>query len=45
MDLRGRLDEVLQMSAGEKITEIDEFAMILVLDYEDIRTGGGYIPC
>lgn len=33
VDLRGRLDQVLQMGAGEEVAEIDELAVVLVLDY------------
>ena len=32
VDLRGRLDEVLQVRAGEEVAEVYEFAVILVLD-------------
>ena len=32
VDLRGGLDEVLEMGAGEEVTEVDEFAVGLVLD-------------
>jgi len=35
MDLRCRLDQILQMSAGEEVAEIDEFAMVLVFDIDD----------
>ena len=33
VDLCGRLDQVLQVSAGEEVTEVDEFAVVLVLDW------------
>lgn len=33
VDLCGGLDEVLQVGAGEEVTEIDEFAVGLVLDW------------
>jgi hypothetical protein len=33
VDLRGRLDEVLEVGAGEEVAEVDEFAVVLVLDY------------
>ena len=32
MDLCGRLDQVLQVGAGEEVAEVDEFAVVLVLD-------------
>lgn len=32
VDLRGRLDQVLQVGAGEEVAEVDEFAVVLVLD-------------
>jgi hypothetical protein len=32
VDLCGRLDQVLQVGAGEEVTEVDEFAVVLVLD-------------
>jgi len=33
VNLRGRLDKVLQVCAGEEVAEVDEFAVGLVLDY------------
>ena len=33
VDLCGRLDQVLQVGAGEEVTEVDEFAVVLVLDW------------
>jgi hypothetical protein len=32
MDLRGGLDEVLQMGTGKEVTKVDEFAVGLILD-------------
>lgn len=32
VDLRGRLDQVLQMGAREEVAKVDEFAVVLVLD-------------
>ena len=32
MDLRGRLDEVLQVGAGKEVAEVYEFAVVLILD-------------
>lgn len=34
VDLAGRLNQVLQMGAGEEIAEVDEFAVVLVLDID-----------
>lgn len=34
VDLCGRLDQVLQVSAGKEVAEIYEFAVVLVLDYD-----------
>ena len=39
VDLRGGLDEVLEMGAGQEVTEVDEFAVGLVLDCEMLVTG------
>jgi hypothetical protein len=33
MDLCGRLNQVLQVGAGEEVAEVDEFAVVLVLDW------------
>jgi hypothetical protein len=33
VDLRCRLNQVLEVSAGEEVAEIDEFAVVLVLDF------------
>ncbi len=35
VDLRGRLDEILEVRAGEEVAEVDEFAVVLVLDVDD----------
>ena len=35
VDLRRRLHEVLQVRAQEEVAEIDEFAVVLVLDVDD----------
>jgi hypothetical protein len=32
VDLRSGLNEVLKVSAGQEVTEVDEFAVVLVLD-------------
>ena len=34
MDLRGRLDKVLQVRAREEVPEVDELAVSLVLDVD-----------
>ena len=34
MDLRGRLDQILQVGAGEEVAEVDEFAVALVFDVD-----------
>ena len=34
VDLRGRLDQVLQVGTGKEVAEVDEFAVVLVLDYD-----------
>jgi len=35
VDLRGRLDEVLEMRAREEIAEVHKLAVLLVLDVDD----------
>ena len=35
MDLRCGLDQVLQMGTGEEVSQVDEFAVVLVLDIDD----------
>lgn len=35
MDLAGRLDQVLQMSASEEVAQVDELAMCLVFAVDD----------
>ena len=34
MDLRGRLDQILQVGAGEEVAQVDEFAVALVFDVD-----------
>jgi hypothetical protein len=34
MDLRCRLNEVLEVGASEEVAEVDEFAVVLILDCE-----------
>lgn len=34
VDLRGGVDQILEVSAGEEIAEVDEFAVLLVLDVD-----------
>jgi hypothetical protein len=38
VDLRGGFDQVLQVSASEKVAQIDEFAVVLVLHIDDTPT-------
>jgi hypothetical protein len=38
VNLCGRLDEVLQVGACEEVTEVDEFAVGLVLDCKKLAT-------
>lgn len=35
VDLRSGFDQVLEMGAGEEISEVDEFAVVLVLDVDN----------
>jgi hypothetical protein len=35
MDLRCCLDQVLEMGAGEEVSEVDKFAVVLVLDVDN----------
>ena len=35
VDLGGGFDQVLEVGAGEEISEIDEFAVVLILDVDD----------
>lgn len=35
VDLRCGLDEILEMGAEKEVAEVDEFAMVLVLDVDD----------
>lgn len=35
MDLRRRLDQVLEVGAEQKVPEVDEFAVVLILDVDD----------
>lgn len=32
VDLRGGVDEILKVGAGKEVAEVDEFAVLLVLD-------------
>jgi hypothetical protein len=43
VDLGGGFDEILQMGACEEVAEVDEFAVVLVLDYWRVSAcyGGG----
>jgi len=35
MDLRCRFNQVLEMGAGEEVSEVDEFAVILILNIDN----------
>ena len=35
MDLGSRLDQVLQVGARQEVPQVDEFAMVLILDIDD----------
>lgn len=35
VDLRRRLDQVLQVSAGEEVAKVHKFAVVLILDIDD----------
>lgn len=35
VDLAGRLDKILQMGAGQEVAQVDELAVVLVLDVDD----------
>ena len=35
VDLRGGLDEILEMGSGEEVSEVDEFTVVLILDVDD----------
>ena len=35
MDLRCGLDQILEMGAGKEVSEVDEFAMVLILNIDN----------
>lgn len=35
VDLAGGFDQILKMGAGQEVAQVDEFAMVLVLDVDD----------
>jgi hypothetical protein len=35
VDLRGRLDEILEVGSQKEVSEVDEFAMVLVFNVND----------
>lgn len=35
MDLRCGLNEILEMGSGEEISEVDKFAVVLILDVDN----------
>lgn len=38
MDLAGGLDEVLQVSAGQEVSQVNEFAVVFILDVNHAPT-------
>ena len=40
VDLRGGLDQILKMGAGQEIAQVDEFAVVLVFDVDDAPAVG-----
>jgi hypothetical protein len=37
VDLGGGFNEVLKMGTGQEVAQVDEFAVVLVLNYEAVR--------
>ena len=35
MDLRCGFDQILEMGPGEEVSEVDEFAVVLILNVDD----------
>lgn len=35
VDLRSRFDQILEMGTGEEVSEVDEFAVVLILDVDN----------
>jgi hypothetical protein len=35
MDLRGRLNQILEVGAGKEVSEVDEFAVVLILNVDN----------
>jgi hypothetical protein len=35
VDLRGGFDQVLEVGSGEEVSEVDELAVVLILDVDD----------
>lgn len=35
VDLRGGLNEILQMGSEQEVTQVDEFAVVLILDVDN----------
>jgi hypothetical protein len=35
VDLRSSFDQVLEMGTGEEVSEVDEFAVVLILDVDN----------
>lgn len=38
MDLAGSLDQVLQMGAGQEVSQVNEFAVVLIFNVNDAPT-------
>lgn len=48
MDLRCRLDQVLQVGTSEEVAEVHEFAMVLIFDVDDspaVLTPANLLAC
>jgi hypothetical protein len=46
VDLGGGLDQILQVGAGEEVSQVDEFAVVFVFDVDDtefVCTGTDYL--
>ena len=35
MDLGGRFDQILEVSAGKEVSEVNKFAVVLILNVDD----------
>jgi len=46
VDLGGRFDQILEVGAGEEVSQVDEFAVVFVFDVDDtefVGTGTDYL--